>query len=234
MASNHLQSLVVGRFNEFPAQRVILCYHHIRIPAKQGSLHLETIEQLVANDAFVRNKSYMITDDDSSMVIYYSRDDVFLYFAVTDRQFPAQLATSLFTEMKKTFASRFNPIAIRGLAKNGLMREGQPLLEEMAVAYCDGSADRMMKVTRQVEETKQKMDENVLKILDRQEKLESLEEKSNDLAGSASDFAKKSKGIKSTMRSKWIKLIIIGIVIVLILIVVIVLIVVLTTTSKNK
>ena len=128
----HLQTLVLARYNQETDKRVILATYHDKISTKEGNQHVSTIEQLVANDQFVANISYMITDEESGMVIFYNRDDLLLYFSVTDSDFSPDAASVLFKELKRDCAAHFNPIAIQNLKKLGLQKQAEPILQNMS------------------------------------------------------------------------------------------------------
>ena len=154
----HLQTLVLARYNQDTDKRVILATYHDRISTKEGNQHVSTIEQLVANDQFVANINYMITDDESGMVIFYNRDDLVLYFAVTDSDFSPDAASLLFKELKRDCAAHFNPIALQNLKKLGLQKQADPILQNMSRIFNDPDPYTQLRTYRESQQSSTEID----------------------------------------------------------------------------
>lgn len=172
---NHLKSIVIGSFNREASRRVVLCSTHWKITSKVGNSNVETIEKLIANDVFVGNLNFMITDDENQLIIFYSRDDTFLYFAVTDCEFGQVEATRLFNELKQVFPSQFSPVSVRNLKKNELQKQADKILKRFAEKYNDPSKDKMVIVQAQVDDTRRAVENNVNRMLERQESLDKIQ-----------------------------------------------------------
>ncbi|KAA6386537.1 MAG: hypothetical protein EZS28_017936 [Streblomastix strix] len=195
MATLRLDTLAVGRYDELSDNRVLLCVYQQRLAGKTAAFQRDTLEKLVANDNFVKNINFMITDDETKMVIFYSRDQNMLYFAITDEQFPSHMAAPLLQDIKQTFNSRFNPIAIRNLAVNGLQSEGSPHLQRIAREFASGERDKLGKVQRDVDDVKHQMDSNINKMLEHQERLDNVEEGAEQLVDGAKKFERQSDNL---------------------------------------
>ena len=176
MSTPLLQTLAIGRYNPSASERVLLASVSFKISSKVGSQHVSTIQKLIDNDQFVSNVNFMITDEESHLLIYYSRDDLLLYFAVCDQHFTAPKAQKLFTEMKQRFTSQLNPLNVRSMKKNGLQRNAEPVLRDFAERYNNPNNDQMKVAMQQIDTNKAALADNVNRMLDHQEKLENIQD----------------------------------------------------------
>ena len=143
--SHHLQTLVLARYNAEADQRVILATSSYKISGRIFSKQLNTIQQLVADDQFVSKSSYMITDEESNMLLFYNRDDVLLYFAATNTHFTSDMASKLFRVLKRECGLQFNPIAMKSLKRNGLQKQADSLLSNLLFAFNQPNPDAHLK-----------------------------------------------------------------------------------------
>ena len=149
-----LSALFVCRYSPNPDKRVVLVHHYCNISDKIGNKHMETVKQLLLNDNFILNNNYMIKDEDSSTVIFFNRDDLLLYFAVTDTMFSPDAASKLFVELKHDFSSRINPLHLQELKKNGLQKSSEHILENLAVIFNVPDPEPRLKEYRDAEKEK--------------------------------------------------------------------------------
>ncbi|KAH7825532.1 vesicle-associated membrane protein 7G [Monocercomonoides exilis] len=142
------------------------------------------------------------------------------YLCLTEKEFGSREAFAFLSELQRRFTSQYRD-GVYSAATNG-MREFASQLQQCMNEYSTQSINKLKQVQSDVDELRGVVEQNIDKILVRQEKIELLVDQAEQLNQSAAQFKKKSVGLKKAMWYKNIKLWIIIIVIILILIFVIV------------
>jgi hypothetical protein len=135
--------------------------------------------------------------------------DRIVFFVVASTSFSAAHNISqFFDEFKRTFYQTNSPSQLRKAVKYGgaVHKASQSLLATLTRKY---GTSKLSEVQGKVNEVQQVMQKNVYSALQNVEKVETLENKSSELADSANAFQKSSTEVRRMMRCKYLKSIII-------------------------
>ncbi|KAI9168608.1 palmitoyltransferase [Blastocladiella emersonii ATCC 22665] len=119
---------------------------------------------------------------------------------VTDREYPLRVAFTLINKSLDDFVAKFPASAWSALTP-ATANPQFPLLRENLIKYQDPhSADSLLKVQKELDETKVILHKTIESVLKREEKLDSLVERSNALSMSSRAFYKSAKQTNSCCR----------------------------------
>eukprot|EP00602_Paraphysomonas_sp_CaronLab_P008416 CAMPEP_0185027468 /NCGR_PEP_ID=MMETSP1103-20130426/12548_1 /TAXON_ID=36769 /ORGANISM="Paraphysomonas bandaiensis, Strain Caron Lab Isolate" /LENGTH=128 /DNA_ID=CAMNT_0027561475 /DNA_START=278 /DNA_END=664 /DNA_ORIENTATION=- len=122
------------------------------------------------------------------------RTDGLCACATVDKEYPARVAYSLLSKILEDFDSAF-PNWRRESRNEALL---WPALDEAVVKYQDPSqADQIMRIQRNLDETKDILHNTIDTVLERGEKLEDLVERSGELSAQSKLFYKQAKRTNS-------------------------------------
>ena len=109
-----------------------------------------------------------------------------------DREYPTRSAFSLLNRVLDEYNEKFGESSWRRAGGDG--QNGNGILEEALVKYQDpAQADKLLKVQKELDETKIVLHKTIDSVLDRGEKLNSLVEKSTDLSMASQMFYKQAR-----------------------------------------
>ena len=123
----------------------------------------------------------------------YSRSEGVCGLIISDKDYPALVAHQLLSKIVDEFLSAHPraSFANKAVAPNSLLF---PQLRDYIVKYQDpGQADSIMKIQRELDETKIVLHKTIESVLERGEKIDSLVEKSNDLSSQSRMFYTQAK-----------------------------------------
>ncbi|GIY31865.1 vesicle-associated membrane protein 714 [Caerostris darwini] len=142
-------------------------------------------------------------------------EDLLIYICVAETNFGKNVPFSFLGEIKNRFTS--GSLAIRALtaSEHEFDRDFSYVLKDQMIKYSTNApVDGIGKVQKQVAEVMTVMSNNIEKVVDRGERLESLLDKTYDLEASAGHFQSTAKKVRRHMWCKnvktWIILIVIA------------------------
>jgi synaptobrevin homolog YKT6 len=124
------------------------------------------------------------------MVHVFMRTDGLCACATVDREYPVRVAFSLLTKILEDFDSSVPQW--RQETRNEVLV--WPQIDEAVVKYQDPTqADQIMRIQRNLDETKDVLHNTIETVLERGEKLEDLVERSGELSAQSKLFYKQAK-----------------------------------------
>lgn len=139
-------------------------------------------------------------------------EDLLIYICAAETNFGKQVPFAFLNEIKSRFTS--GSLAIRALAasEHEFDRDFSYILKDQMIKFStDVPVDSVNRVKKQVQEVMSVMSDNIDKVVDRGERLESLLDKTNELEVSSSQFHSTAKKVRRHMWCKnfrmWIILI---------------------------
>ncbi|XP_031496508.1 vesicle-associated membrane protein 724-like [Nymphaea colorata] len=150
-------------------------------------------------------------------------EDGYAYCVVAKESAGKQLSIAFLERIKAEFKKRYGGGKADTAIAKSLNKEFGPIMKENMQYVIDHAEEiaKLVKVKGQVSEVKNIMMENIDKVMDRQEKLDVLSEKTENLRSQAQRFQKQGVQIRRKMwfENMKIKLVILGILLLLVLIV---------------
>ncbi|KAA6386700.1 MAG: putative Vesicle-associated membrane protein 7B [Streblomastix strix] len=146
---------------------------------------------------------------------HYVVDNQLVYLCLTDKDFDGRVAFSFLSSIREKFSSQYGEMVYTA-SSNG-MQNFSTQLKSMMEQFSLKSVDRIKRAQDDVQDLRDVMEQNIDKILVRQEKIELLVDQSDSLNQSAMQFMRKSSDLKKTMWWKNIKLWIVIILIILLI-----------------
>lgn len=134
-------------------------------------------------------------------------EDLIIYICAAETDFGKNVPFAFLNEIKSRFTS--GSLAIRALTagEHEFDRDFSYILKDQMIKYStDAPVDGVNKVKKQVEEVMSVMNDNIEKVVDRGEKLESLLDKTNELEVSSSQFHNTAKKVRRHMFCKNFKM----------------------------
>lgn len=148
---------------------------------------------------------------------HYIVEDGLCFLCMSDLSFERRIAFRFLEDIKGRFLSAYGEHAKTALAY--AMKDFAQVLNTQMDFYSNNpAADQLRRVRNEIDEVRGVMESNIDKILERQEKIELLVVKTDNLNQSAQNFRKRSARLKNAMWWKNIKLWIILAVVVLVVI----------------
>ncbi|KNE66767.1 hypothetical protein AMAG_11261 [Allomyces macrogynus ATCC 38327] len=137
-------------------------------------------------------------EQDEFMVHCYLRPDNLAGVIITDREYPLRVAFTLISKILDDFTATFTPATTWATLTPNAANPAFPQLKEQFVKYQDPhSADSLMKVQKELDETKVILHKTIESVLEREEKLDALVERSNALSMQTKAFFKTAKKTNS-------------------------------------
>ncbi|KAF3792884.1 Vesicle-associated membrane protein 724 [Nymphaea thermarum] len=150
-------------------------------------------------------------------------EDGYAYCVVAKESVGKQLSIAFLERIKAEFKKRYGGGKADTAVAKSLNKEFGPIMKENMQYVIDHAEEiaKLVKVKGQVSEVKNIMMENIDKVMDRQEKLDVLSEKTENLRSQAQRFQKQGVQVRRKMwfENMKIKLVILGILLLLVLIV---------------
>jgi vesicle-associated membrane protein 7 len=144
-----------------------------------------------------------------------NRDQNFVVLCVTHQDFSFRVSYKFIEDVSKTYRERF---LTSGNADPNRKLVRQYLKDTMK-SYKQNDRDKYNRLKKDLAVTKNAMMDNVDKILQRAEKLETLQDRTNDLSMGSMEFRSKSSKLKNSMCMENYKLIVILVVVVIVIII---------------
>ncbi|KAH7825303.1 vesicle-associated membrane protein 7E [Monocercomonoides exilis] len=147
---------------------------------------------------------------------HYEVSNQLVFMCLTDHNFDRRVAFSFLSDAKQLFISRYG-VSV-DISSSYQFRDFNGELKRLMNQFSAQSSDRIARAKADVDVLRGAVEENIDRILDRQEKVELLVDRSESLAQGSIQFRKKSTQLKKSMWWKNCKLWIVIIIILLILI----------------
>ncbi|KAJ4458311.1 putative Vesicle-associated membrane protein 7B [Paratrimastix pyriformis] len=148
---------------------------------------------------------------------HYIVDNGIIYMCMCDMQFERRIAFGFLEAIRQRFISAYGDQAKTALAY-AMKDFSTELSKQMEYFSNNPNADQIRKVRSEIDEVRNVMESNIDKILERQEKIELLVDKTDNLNRSAHQFRKRSTNLKRSMWWKncklWIILVLVAIVVI--------------------
>jgi len=208
MKDENVKFLAVARVHD----KKILCLHVVKPLNKKDTAYVDILTKILNAPTWskqVAPNSRHALDFETNKIHFTMDKGEFVYAAITKEDYPIRLACRMLTELQKEFMAKFEKIA--KAAKNTdtqlLGKDGVKMLSSIAAKYDDiKKLDRLTEVKQQVEEVKGTMKDSISIALSNAEKLDVMEQKSNDLCEQAKAFQKNSKDLHKQMVRRNIKI----------------------------
>lgn len=211
---------------------VILCTQESGDSAAVSTNFANEAERIVRNVSTVENSKTTYTASDHFFHVVIENGTIFM--CATDAQFRKTRAFAFLEEIQSRFTG--GSLTVRAVTARPmeLQRDFGAVLASNMKKYSADTGDNITRLQAQVEEVRGVMTQNIEKVLEREEKLGDLIEKTGDLEASANSFKKTARAAHKVMWWKNMKMkIILAVVIFVILAVIVVIILVSTGAFKS-
>jgi vesicle-associated membrane protein 7 len=132
---------------------------------------------------------------------YYYDDENDITFLCMCENFEAEVAFQYLSELKKIFREKYEERTIRTAYSYGLS-EFQNSIKDLATSYEKNPKTKIDKLTNQVTQTAEVLHENIEKLLQRNEKLNIIAQKSKRLQDNSDLYIKTIHDIKKKQKMK--------------------------------
>eukprot|EP00667_Euglena_gracilis_P015333 EG_transcript_15955 len=157
------------------------------------------------------NENCKKTFEESLYKFHYKSVGERVYICVSDKETPLRRCYA--------FLDGIHPLLVRDF------HNPKKVLKERMEYHNNPANDKLTNLQTEIDEVKDVMMDNIDRVLQRGEKLDTLADKSGQLASTAQDFHRSARSLKRAFCMKYIKLIILMVSLVVILIIVVVLVI---------
>eukprot|EP00771_Trimastix_marina_P000312 gnl/Trimastix_PCT/1333.p1 GENE.gnl/Trimastix_PCT/1333~~gnl/Trimastix_PCT/1333.p1 ORF type:complete len:221 (+),score=43.01 gnl/Trimastix_PCT/1333:40-702(+) len=214
-----VEFLAVGRLSD----RSLLALYKTSRSRISDSQYEETLCKVMSSPRVMENAKMVITSELG--VVHYLQDRICIYFAVTPEGFPMRLGFKVLTEMRSQFQAQWSG-HISGAAPKSLSRQCKNLFKHLIECYGDASKDKLTAVQSEVDEVQHVMGQNIQKVMERNERIENIETRTDQMRREARQFERGSRQLKRNLWCQKCKLTLIVGTIVLVIIAIIVVVIV--------
>lgn len=117
---------------------------------------------------------------------------------ITDNEYPQNVAFDVISKMLTAFMARFSRLHWSGIGKDEIDTITFPQLHEMINSFQDPTeANALLKVQKTLDETRTVLTTTISALLEREEKLDALVEKSEQISTQSKAFYKVAKRTNS-------------------------------------
>ena len=147
-----------------------------------------------------RGQALTRLDGADYLIHVYKRSDGVAVAVFTDREYPSRVAFTLGAKVADDFVAKYRNV----LDTANMSDMPFPQLEQEIKRFQDpAEADQMMKLQKDLDETKAVLHTTIDAVLERGEKLDTLVERSEDLSGQSRLFFKQSKNANACCKSSF-------------------------------
>ncbi|KAJ8906108.1 hypothetical protein NDN08_002607 [Rhodosorus marinus] len=185
------------------------------------SLMEDKLDRLLGSGRISEKSRLTITDKDVGSIHYDSGPD-YLFLVICDREYPQRTAFKFLADLGQFFGQRFGEEGLQ-CPPFGLSGPAKPLLKDLCSEYnVIENVDKITGVQTQVDDVKNVMQSNISNVLQNQENLNVLLDKSDAMRNEANAFSRNAGSAKKKFWWQNVKLMIIIGVLVAVLIAIIV------------
>lgn len=208
MADHTVAFLAVGKLT---SHKVVASYLHDRGASEDFHAQITKLMGSSSIGATVPNELHLKNGAHTIHVQVDKKNHVFI--AITSSSYPRRLvfaageAPSLMRELGQHFTERFER-DFRGCERaDGLTKAALSMLRRIADKYSDVTKlDKLAKVQADIRDVQDVVQDNISKVLDRGEKIDAIEGKTDTLVHSAGMFSKRATTVRRTIQCRYYKL----------------------------
>ncbi|KAF0687888.1 Aste57867_20380 [Aphanomyces stellatus] len=220
MATDNVKFLAVARASD---KIVVASYAHTKKDKDDAPKYIDMLNKVLRAPTWkqqVTPNSRHTLDCEPNKFHFTMDNDEMVYCAITAADYPIRLAFKLITAVQEEIGGKMGA-KLTQAKEFGLDKDCAKPLGVIATMYDDRTkVDKVSEVMAQVDAVKNTMQENIQVVLSNTEKMELVEQKSNDLNEQAKVFRNAGKSLARTMWWKNIKMMIaIGFIVVLVIII---------------
>ncbi|CAK4077681.1 unnamed protein product [Aphanomyces euteiches] len=202
LSNGNIKFLAVARASD----KVVVCsYSHTKKDKEDAPKYIDMLSKVLRAPTWkqqVTPNSRHTLDCDPNKFHFTMDNDEIVYCAITAADYPIRLAFKLITAVQEEISKQGGKIA--QAKENGL--DCNKALGVIATMYDDRTkVDKVSEVMAQVDAVKSTMQNNIQVVLSNTEKMEAVEQKSNDLNEQAKVFRNAGKSLARTMWWKNVK-----------------------------
>ncbi|KAG9416657.1 hypothetical protein AC1031_001043 [Aphanomyces cochlioides] len=182
-------------------KNILSSYSHTKVTAEERKKFLEIAEKVVSAPSWhkeVGANSRHALEFETLKLHFMIDSGSFVFFAVTNAAYPLRVAHLMINELQAQFTVTFAAAATKDTSL-----DCSKMMKAIATKYEDVTkVDKLAHVQHQVEVVKDTMKDSINIALSNTEKIDTLSEKANHLADTASIF---HKGATDLRRQMWWK-----------------------------
>ncbi|OQR99240.1 hypothetical protein ACHHYP_07153 [Achlya hypogyna] len=206
LTQDNVKFLAVARAGD---KTIVASYAHTKKDKEETPKYLDMLGKVLKAPTWkqqVTPNSRHTLDCEPNKFHFTMDNDEIVYCAITAADYPIRLAFKLITAVQEDVAAKF--AAKIGPAKEAsLDKDVAKSFGTIATTYDDRTkVDKIAEVMAQVDAVKSTMQENIQVVLSNTEKMETVEQKSNDLSEQAKVFRNTGKSLSRAMWWKNLKL----------------------------
>jgi vesicle-associated membrane protein 7 len=220
LTKDNVKFLAVARASD----KAILCnYAHSKKDKDDSAKYIDMLSKVLRAPTWkqqVTPNSRHTLDCEPNKFHFTMDNDEIVYCAITAADYPIRLAFKLITSVQEEMGSKW-AAKLTTSKEGGLDKDCAKSLGVIATMYDDRTkVDKVAEVMAQVDAVKSTMQENIQVVLSNTEKMESVEQKSNDLSEQAKVFRTTGRSLARAMWWKNLKMTLaIGLLVILVILV---------------
>ncbi|EQC38653.1 hypothetical protein SDRG_04350 [Saprolegnia diclina VS20] len=220
LTSDNVKFLAVARGSD---KAIIASYAHTKKDKEESPKYLDMLTKVLRAPTWkqqVAPNSRHTLDCEPNKFHFTMDNDEIVYVAITAADYPVRLAFKLLAAVQEEMTGK-HAAKLPTVKEGGLDKECAKGLSVIATTYDDRTkVDKLAEVMAQVDAVKSTMQENIQVVLSNTEKMEMVEQKSNDLSEQAKVFRNTGKSLSRAMWWKNVKLTIaLGLVVIVVLLI---------------
>ena len=173
-------------------------------PGGGGAQTLSTVRKVLQSGNLKKQTKCTVTVNDAVGTMHINTTDSAAYVLVTSPTYPRRTAFTALTKLREAVASSSESEESL-LSSESLSSERAkqpqlgPPLSDIASRFSEPEQDKAEQVSAQVEEVRGQMEGNIERMLENQENLDAVQEKTGNLQEGARQFRKQSNTLKSQL-----------------------------------
>ncbi|CCI47368.1 unnamed protein product [Albugo candida] len=239
MTQENIKFIGIARATD---KAIICCYFH----SNKSSMNVDLAECTKWKEMYAKvlraptwktqvtpNARHSLDCDPNKFHFSMSNDEL-VFAVITVKSYPIRLAFQLIQTLQQEFVPKFATKAL-SCREHGLDKECKSMVQALATQYDDRTkVDKISEVLHQVDNVKSVMHTNIQVVLSNTEKMEVVEQKTNDLSEQAKVFRNSGRKLRKAMWWKNVKLTIaIGLCAILVIVIILAVSGVFKTSSKK-
>mmetsp|Transcript_43852 Transcript_43852/g.71315 ORF Transcript_43852/g.71315 Transcript_43852/m.71315 type:complete len:229 (+) Transcript_43852:177-863(+) len=213
-AGGNVKYLGVARLED---KALLATYRHDRSDINRSNAK---VKELMQKGQISASKANSLEFEDGKL--HFTSDSSFVYFVGTSQSYPSRSAFQLLNTFSKTFKETYGHL-MQTAIEDGLSKKAKLDMKNFATKYDDlQNVDKIASVSKQVDQVKTVMNDNIQIMLQNQQSLENLNETTDMLTKESKAFQKKATTVKRSMWCKNLKMTLILTAIIVVILVIII------------
>eukprot|EP01023_Acetabularia_acetabulum_P021133 TRINITY_DN21058_c1_g1_i3.p2 TRINITY_DN21058_c1_g1~~TRINITY_DN21058_c1_g1_i3.p2 ORF type:complete len:227 (-),score=32.27 TRINITY_DN21058_c1_g1_i3:173-853(-) len=129
----------------------------------------------------------------------------FTFLCIVDEKAPKRLIYAYLEDISHEFVKRFKDRAQHAIAYEYNSEYAPVMKEKMTFYSTNPNADQLDRMRMKVSNVKEVMVSNIQKVLERGEKLDNLQNKTDELEEQSNVFKRKARGLRQTMWQRYMR-----------------------------